>query len=675
MKKITVFLFALLVGLATVAPNALATSYDPTGVPGNLPASPKTAMIWNHGNMGDALFGELYRAIAPSDDIFFGNANVVTYVSIENTSSKWVAAHVRLRTGRFSIEAIDFPIFLSPRDVFWFQFETFGKDGTQVVTIVSKDKETILKSGLDTYKPRIGYVVYDDVTGTLIMTLKTDLLKQYNMAAAYQATEELTMGHVEVFGLFSLDFPSNRKPVDNFFGVMSQLWNDDFGACLDADLICLPLSRRFASYHENGLTFADRRVPAIDVEKDLTGHVFIGDFKTGVYAGYTMKALKDFRAGVGLPGGLHEFPTPHGPRWENPISHRDLFIRGIFNASGRILVNPATILYNYGADPAYLEPDWATSFGPTWNDGDNWYGDPTEINSAPGGIVPTEGQLRQIAAVRSFSLDEVEDALYKKQISATYFNQGFELAQTYTLGVYTAPTKFLHFFFNGGSGLSGTGKYLNAWPVGSGSGARIARSAINPAGMSQIGCDAGVWNTEQLGPKDPSPLPSIVLPWETNLLPIGNRSADNLAGFGFLVTDQDAVLVRYEDGFNAGWFLLRDFFFTNGDPRCGNTPANLNDLVRSDSAYFWPVCSGEIINFFSVPPIYGYYLLSPGGSDPLAFKIPISSLVMDFEFTNYPHVRMYDPSWDNDADYDGVLGGVDGISNSVIPFGDTGYGG
>jgi hypothetical protein len=69
------------------------------------------------------LLGELVRAVTDDTIGGVGPVEFATYVSIENTTDSWVAAHVRLRTGRYSVEVIDFPILLSPHDVFWFQFE------------------------------------------------------------------------------------------------------------------------------------------------------------------------------------------------------------------------------------------------------------------------------------------------------------------------------------------------------------------------------------------------------------------------------------------------------------------------------------------------------------------------------------------------------------------------
>ena len=96
MKKLTVLFLAIALGFGVLGlgSNALATSYDPTGELGSWPVPPTTPMIWNHGQTGDALFGEMYRAVYGAFDDPF---NFATYVSIENVSDYWVAAHVRMR--------------------------------------------------------------------------------------------------------------------------------------------------------------------------------------------------------------------------------------------------------------------------------------------------------------------------------------------------------------------------------------------------------------------------------------------------------------------------------------------------------------------------------------------------------------------------------------------------
>ncbi len=444
------------------------------------------------------------------------------------------------------------------------------------------------------------------------------------------------MGYLEVFGLFSI---ARLAAGHDFYNVMGALWTDGTGATIPGFG-----DERFASYRFG--TDAIDRVPALDVGKVLSGHVFVGDFTNGLYTGYTMKALKDFRAGVGdIQDACNTMP--YVPPWydcvDYPITHRDLQIRSRFNGNG-VLVNPATIIYNVGYDEAYTEPDWATSFGPTWNDGDNWYGDPlfgaTAIISehdpnAFFGIDKLLGFLVDVASVRSFSLDEVEDALYKSYMQSTYFNSGFS-GNTFTLAVLTFPTKFLHFFFNKDSGLPTTGLWNNSWPVGNSASATATRRKLNPDdlqnGVAQIGADAGIVNLEQVGTLEISPRVSLVLPWEVNFLPIGKQSRDALKGFGFLVDpsltpfDVDASI------YNAGQFALAYFTYvggvTGGDPRYGYDPA-----------YWGPVV--ESVHGFPLDFNVAHYWLAPG------FTVAATAQMMDFEFTNYPHARMYDPTWDN----------------------------
>jgi len=653
MKKFTIFLLALLMGVGVMAPNLWATSYDPSGFPGSRPQPPSTAMINNHGMLGDALFGEIYRAVAPEKDPFFGDANVVTYFSIENQSGKYVAAHVRLRSGRFSIEAVDFPILLSPYDVFWFQAETtLNAQGQQIVRLLTSDVHTYTISGLPNVNSPLAQVSFDPNNPEVLrIDLVPYLLQQFNMPAEYKTNNELTMGYVEVFGLFSI---SKLKAGDNFYNVMAALWGDTTGKTIPGFGNTLYASYRYG-------TDAIDRVAALDVGKALSGHVFIGDFQNGLYTGYTMKALKDFRAGVGdvqqacLNDILVQLP------WYNcvthPISQRDLQIRSIFNAGG-INVNPATILYNVGYDAAYTDPDWATTFGPTWNDGDNYYGDPlfgaTSLISehdpnAFFGIDELLGFLVDVASVRSFSLDEVEDAIYKSVLQSTYFNGGFSWSGgtsdgTFSLMALTFPTKFLHFFFDEGSGLPTTGLWNNSWPVGNGSSATATRHKLNPDdlfnGVAQIGASTGIVDLEEHGTLEISPNVTLNLPWEVNLLPIGAESRVALADFGFLVdknlTPFDVAYVPY----NAGQFVVGAFNFvggvTGGDPR-----------YAWDPAYWGPVA--ESVHNFPINLNVAHYWLAPG------FTVAATAQMFDFEFTNYPHARMYDPTWDNYSLFGGSL--------------------
>ncbi|MBE9571574.1 MAG: hypothetical protein IMF11_13180, partial [Proteobacteria bacterium] len=508
MKKLVYSLFAIILGIGLLAANVSATSYDPTGPAGSLPIPPTAPLILNHGMVGDALFGEIYRAVVDDTIGGVGPVSFVTYVSIENTSDKWVAAHVRLRSGRFSIEVVDFPILLSPHDVFWFQFESVasGTPGEpSAVKLWSKDKDTILKSGLDTF------YTSTYVDGLWTLTLQSTILDQFtNLSADYKLTKELTQGYIEVFGLFALDFPATYSVQEghNFYTIMSQLWADSNPT--------IDIVNPGPSY----LYGADPsfRVEAIDVQKALTGHVFMGDFTNGLYTGYTMKAIKDFRTSA-VQDTVDEIATG--------IDRRDFFIRDVFNASGTILVHPSTIIYNYGNDAAYTEPDWTTSFGPTWNDGTNTVGIP-------------------VSPVDSFSLDEVDDATVKAQLKSTYFNGGFS-GETFSVAVVTAFTKYLHFFYNRDSGLptSGAGSFLtgvdpgNQWPVGNGSQANSARNqmAIEEY-IGNLGIEGAVWNQAQESPRGASPFETTTLPWEVTMIPIGQATVAALSDFCFLTCSE-----------------------------------------------------------------------------------------------------------------------------------------
>ena len=185
---------AILFGLAA---QVQATSYDPTNL-----VQPINALRMNQGGQGDALVGEWYRATVGTN--FQGeldNANFLTYVSIVNTSNDWVAAHVRLRTGRYSIEAIDFPILLSPKDVFWFQFEGVGTAATGLtgVRIWSADTKTVISSGLST-------------TGVWENNLSNSILNAFtSLPADQKGVQELAIGYIEVIGLWKLEI--HRRPL------------------------------------------------------------------------------------------------------------------------------------------------------------------------------------------------------------------------------------------------------------------------------------------------------------------------------------------------------------------------------------------------------------------------------------------------------------------------------
>lgn len=609
MKKIFGVFICLMLGIGLVAaPNAGATAYDPTGVPGSPPMQSPTAMINNHGMLGDFLIGNFYRAVV--NDKFFNGSNVATYVSIENVSPKyWVAAHVRLRSGRYSIEVLDFPILLSPNDVFWFQFQAIpdGKGGLKRVEIISTDKKTIEYSGLNTLSALPGATVnYEN--GVLTMSLNNNILQSFKSIKndEYKSLNETTQGYIEVIGLFAIKRVNNM----NFYGLMKALWTDTKGAALPG------AAGKYASIAADEVSDGNTdRVPAVDVAKYLGGHVFVGDFQTGLYMGYTMTAIKDFRAGVG--------------------THRDLCIRGPNNAGG-VLVNPATILYNYtdisSVDAAYTAPDWATDFGPTANDGDSEIG--------PQDMIP--GACKDYCSkVQSFSLDEFDNALYKDTVYSTFFNTGFS-GKTFSMLSLLAPTKFLHWFYDSPSGLNGWSQATdNCWPVGKLGPAYSVREKLwiddIHDGIGKICVNTnGFWDQEEKTIGIPSPGAPFNLPYELNFLPVGYESYQFMEDFCFLVPTELTPFWFYAKDAKAGRFKLDHFTYCDGyyggDPRV------------TDSSYGCELTADQSEDQ------YGGSRLMPCG------ELPVLALGMDIEATNYPHARMFETQWDNPATCGGKLG-------------------
>jgi len=611
MKKLAVLIFAIMLGIGIVstAPNVLATSYDPTGPAGIWPVPPTTPMIWNQGGVGDALFGDMYRAaIANLGDPY----QFATYVSIENVSGNWVAAHVRLRSGRYSIEVWDKIILLSPRDVFWFQLEVRPGTPHLNVELFSTDVGTLQHSGLIS----AGQTEYRT-------NLNPDTLRQFQVLYPNPEDpaiwEEMTQGYIEVIGLWALPSSINGYPFPTGTvtagSIMASLWGDTEVAG------CYIGTNQF--FNRPGIPYAPdqlfSKACAVDVEKFLMGHVFMADFSNGLYFGYPMHAIKDFRAGLG--------------------GHRDAFVRSgnpLTQLNGAGVAYPSSlILYTgYGADPAYTEPDWATTFGPTFNDGDDFF-------------------VTGFSVSDSFSIDEFEDAIVKQLIFADFFNGGFSFEQTgpgeggtFTLATVLFPTKYHHYFYDFYSGLrdrvngqdlvdiprdrctSTHGDDWDCWVTGLEDKARGVRAGIDVAYyVKAVGLSTGIWNLEERPAGTGSPFYSISLPWELNFVPIGDLSLDVLAPFCFLSVDTPYTpyaVATYPD-WRAGWFLMDSFQLLNDPLWSGGCKWTTSNLYGS----------GFCPQYFT--------LLWNGG----AAILPASGQIMDWDFTNFPHGRNYEFQWDN----------------------------
>ena len=444
------------------------------------------ATIWiNHGGQGDALLGELYM-------VDYSVGTYTTFFDVANTSeTDWVEIHVRLRSGRYSIEVWDKQFKLSPMDKDWFQIEY--DEG--------------------------GYYIFGDKLEKEY--LKMDLLDDIGFTKNSEIGE-LAIGYIEIFGVAA--------------------------ASSEADL------------HSK----TDLR----DVDAELMGHVYLGDWTTGEYLGYRMLAFADFRtselaanhrdlrtgtsAANGPPysGAVDKDVTVCYPQWKfertTPGSTTDL--------TGNIV--PTTAL----CTEPYENSDWATTHGMTWNDGDdeNGSGVPgfgitgwnpvsfSVLNEAAGNAVLAKVNLGPSA---NWSLDDVENALWKSRIKSDYFN--IEKGNVYedvtvTLAAVTFPAKYLHFFYENWN--PGVGLWNNAV-------AKAQRAALltPPTGVP---ISLGVWDMDE-NHWGSSPQQTDDLPWEVNLIPIGDVSQAFFEGWPLLYAPSAGFNVGpLVATYPMGWFFI-----------------------------------------------------------------------------------------------------------------------
>ncbi len=639
MSKYFYVIFMVAISWMLLASPAWSTSYDPTIVPGqsffdpggNFLPTPVSGVYLNHGGKGDALFSEAYRAVE-TDEGF------VTFFSIQNTTDDWLAAHVRLRSGRYSIEVIDFPVLLSPRDVAWFQFGTESDTNGTLTGVYLKtwDSETAEYSGFgspnNTDWTQEGGAWSADLSDHLL--LQFDQLKDVD-GENYTSVRELTQGYIEVFGLFRHSNPFDQ----NFFELMGALAsadpaNDDVWG--NPGIVEDPTGANPVVHN------------AMDVGKDLQGQVFMGDFTSGVYSGTRMRALANFRINVNATANSTAVNPPQF--WYRDHWRANSNPPAFLQPEQTINRGTGTIIYNYHNDPAYSNPDWATHFGPTWNDGADYWG----ALGYGGGINAFQNQNPMIGVHpldASWSVDEVDDALLKRQISSSYFNGGFDTTETFSLTAVTAITKYLHHFFNARSGLVASNSatpflWTNSWPVGIQyeSFAQNMRRSLDVEGLiGKLTVGLSYWDTEEFGPTlGNSPQYSTSLPYEVNLIPLGEESHAALIDFCFLVHDDDisSVFQFDSDVYPWGWFMLSGFeLFGNqgGDPR------------NADPNFASPFQVGESWYNRSVPnSLLATYWPT------LENIIGVSSFMMDWEFivteeneTGLPNLRSFDPSWTN----------------------------
>jgi hypothetical protein len=347
------------------------------------------------------------------------------------------------------------------------------------------------------------------------------LLNEVNFTAG-SPIRDMTMGYIEVFGIAQAD---NAADLNN---------------------------RRETKY----------------VENVLMGGMYLGDFTTGEYVGYNMTAIANFRT-VG--------------------SHRDLLRKGTIDKyypdeicypqwkSEGTVVSPADPLCIVGV---YDNGDWATTHGPSWNDGDDLDGSGDPLTPDPAGYTTAAAAAAFVAKANlgpsaNYSLDEVESCFWKAHIKSDYFNRvsGID-SETVTLGVVTFPAKYLHFNY----------KYWNPG-IGTWNSEEATKIRKDPTKVTKpdsVPIVAGVWDMDE-NAWGHSPSVTKPLPWEVNLIPVGDLSQKYFdLDPWFLAYYASPFDAQYSEGYEWGWFsiLFKDIGWTP-------YPFNLDlvNFVRGESIY------------------------------------------------------------------------------------------
>lgn len=427
----------------------LAVTLCLTMVYGKAQAQPVTVAT---GTMGDVLLFPLYdvRDTAERTD---GWQN---YFVIENTTGLWTAVHLRFRAWRKSIEVYDHIILLSPFDVFWAVIE---QDATGNVEIWSDDTQTCLNSGL-IWAPDTHWST----------TFQTFLLEDCGYTAAYLGAladpstlqEEMQAGSVEIIGLFQLDDPlvTLAEDTHNLAEVVADVYNDGHAGTINVYDVINALFYDYntaAAPGPNGVPFLPdwpaaiqdgsnlvtilgpgvapfTELPPLGVQRwgldcpnVLAAAMLMGDATTGRYEMANFLALEDFR-------------TPNWPGLVLPaiaggIAKRDAY------PFGAILFDTDQMFWltwNAAGPAPYVNENWATTVGPGLRDGD-------DIDPIAG--MGNEGFLWvPWAANDSWSLDDVENALWKVNMWYHYFDGAYGANYT-TDVVIEFPTKHYHYFF------------------------------------------------------------------------------------------------------------------------------------------------------------------------------------------------------------------------------------
>lgn len=495
------------------------------------------------GGIGDTLLGGYYdvRDIPSERD----TETWQNFFVVQNTSNAWIAFHLRFRAYASSIEVWDHIILLSPYDVFW---GYLIRPATGGVIIGSYDTETLKNSGLPV-----------DAQGNWQDNFKNDLLVACGFPTG-TANSELEAGEMEVIGLWKL--PATQKTV---LGALTATYgNDAIDLLKGFDFFTGDgagkynvydiLAKEWGTGNRPDTYGGTKPAPSnsgylVDCPNVLTGSMEIGDTITGQYYSYNLVALQDFRT------DLPDLVSTDGRGY----FHRDQFDGGVilYPVSIAFATGPFNDNQCFGVTEEiawYLNPDWATTHGPTLRDGNNW--------SAIDGMALVESSFgfRLSDFNRSYSLDEVEAALRVGDVWAFYYKDF--LGSVYTTdAIVSFPTKYLHFFFT----FDRDTLYPGEWPYWQDGfftcgdywvKINLLRKTLyglwidpdGPVRQGQVILDGRVWNTEQKESSFFFVSPHIYSP--TELL-----NEVNIVRFG-KDDGQGTAYVQVDPTFTAGQFTL-----------------------------------------------------------------------------------------------------------------------
>lgn len=581
MKKLVfgLFVFCCAVGMLATGTDVWAAADDairPMGTEAALGGQPifvpLCGMIVNSGGQGDALIAPVYKTSRSMLDGVTGLTiplNFVTYFTIANNSETFSRISVRLRSGKQSVEVWDNYFTLSPHKVVWFQVG-LSSDNVPVLSYEGVDQEPLISPSL---LKEVGFIVAaaNAAAKTAGHLVPGDTGFVAPGTVAYQAfmvnyyNLEMITGEIEVIG------------------VGSGLTEDTINA---------------------------------DCPNVLIGNVMMGDFTNGVYLGYQMTAIRNFRTNSATP-------------------HRD-GVLSVVTDNG--LINENLLIYR-------TNPDWATTRGPTLNDGDDFllrY--PASGNSpiaTPAVGVPSANgwtdASKALWMTQNWSIDDLESALTKTSINTTYFNTGFS-GKTYSGMWVTFPTKYLHYGFqSAGTPSAITGRF----PVGAQAAAVTYRGLMTtvPGGVNY---DSRIYNmTEHMWSiASPSNVPPF--PWQVNFVPIGDISQQFFQAEP-LVYIGDGTKVKSKP-FNApasgpvtyksGYFTIDSFDMVD---------ANTWGPFAVYDANGFNYCDRTVVPALNDIAVKDYFV--EGMVNPANYLPPLA-LMIDYEMTGFLHTRAFAPQWD-----------------------------